>query len=51
METMTKEEYEEFMKHYVLSDMAELVLKYGYDKMMTDLSEIVNDKLDRLEPL
>lgn len=47
---MTKEEAEECSKHYILHDMAELVLKYGYDEIMSDLSEIIDDKLDRLEP-
>lgn len=47
---MTKEEYEEFNKHNVLFDMAELVLKYGYDEVMSDLSNILDNKLDKLEP-
>lgn len=48
--TMTKEEYEEFNKHNVLFDMAELVLKYGYDEVMSDLANILDNKLDKLEP-
>lgn len=48
--TMTKEEYEEFMKHNVLHDMAELVLQYGYDEVMSDLANILDSKLDKLEP-
>ena len=50
LHTMTKDEYEEFMKHNVLHDMAELVLKYGYDEVMSDLANILNNKLDKLEP-
>ena len=50
LQTMSKEEYEEFMLHNVLHDVADLVLKYGYDKVLHDLSEILDDKLDRLEP-
>lgn len=47
---MTKEEYEEFNKHNILHDMAELVLQYGYDEVMSDLANILNNKLDKLEP-
>lgn len=47
---MTKEEYEEFNKHNILHDMAELVLQYGYDEVMSDLANILDSKLDRLEP-
>ncbi len=50
IEQMSKEEYEEFMKHNVLHDMAELVLQYGYDEIMSDLANILNSKLDKLEP-
>lgn len=50
LHTMTKEEYEEFMKHNVLHDMAELVLQYGYDEIMSDLANILDSKLDKLEP-
>lgn len=50
IQQMSKEEYEEFMKHNVLHDMAELVLKYGYDKVMSDLANILDSKLDKLEP-
>ena len=50
LQTMTKEEYDEFMKHNVLHDMAELVLKYGYDEVMSDLANILDNKLDKLEP-
>ena len=48
---MTKEEYEEFMKHNVLNDMADLVLQYGYDAVMSDLANILDSKLDKLEPI
>jgi hypothetical protein len=48
---MTKEEYEEFMKHNVLHDMADLVLQYGYDAVMSDLANILDNKLDNLEPI
>lgn len=50
LQQMTKEEYEEFNKHNVLCDMAELVLQYGYDNVMSDLANILDNKLDRLEP-
>lgn len=48
---MSKEEYDEFMKHNVLHDMAELVLQYGYDQVMSDLANILENKLDNLEPI
>jgi hypothetical protein len=51
LQTMTKEEYEEFMRHHVLHDMAELVLQYGYDEIMSDLANILDNKLDKLEPV
>lgn len=47
---MTKEEADEANRHFVLHDMAELVLKYGYDEVMSDLANILNNKLDKLEP-
>ena len=50
IEQMSKEEYEEFNKHNVLHDMAELVLQYGYDEVMSDLANILDSKLDKLEP-
>lgn len=50
IEQMTKEEYEEFNKHNILHDMAELVLQYGYDEIMCDLANILDNKLDKLEP-
>ena len=50
LHTMTKEEYEEFNRHNVLHDMAELVLQYGYDEVMSDLANILDSKLDKLEP-
>jgi len=51
LHTMTKEEFDEYFRHNVLNDTAELVLKYGYDDVMSDLASIVNNKLDNLEPL
>ena len=48
---MSKEEYDEFNKHHVLHDMAELVLQYGYDQVMSDLANILDNKLDNLEPI
>ena len=51
LHTMTKEEHDEFMKHNVLHDMAELVLQYGYDEVMADLANILDNKLDKLEPI
>jgi hypothetical protein len=48
---MTKEEFDDYFRHNVLNDTAELVLKYGYDDVMSDLASIVNNKLDNLEPL
>lgn len=50
LHTMTKEEFEEYFKHNVLHDTADLVLKYGYDEVMSDLANILNNKLDKLEP-
>lgn len=51
LHTMTKEEHDEFMRHHVLHDMAELVLQYGYDEVMADLANILDNKLDKLEPI
>ena len=47
----TKEEYEEAHYHYVLNDVAELVLRYGYDKVIADLGAILDSKVDKLEPI
>ena len=51
LHTMTKEEFEEYFRHNVLNDTAELVLKYGYDDVMSDLANILDSKLDKLEPI
>ena len=51
LHTMSKEEFEEYFRHNVLHDMAEIVLKYGYDEVMSDLANILDNKLDNLEPL
>ena len=51
LHTMTKEEFEEYFRHNVLNDTAELVLKYGYDDVMSDLANILDSKVDRLEPI
>lgn len=51
LHTMTKEEFEEYFRHNVLNDTAELVLKYGYDDVMSDLANILDTKLDKLEPM
>ena len=47
---MTQQESEEAHRHFVLHDMAELVLQYGYDEIMCDLANILDSKLDKLEP-
>ena len=47
---LTKQEAEEAHKHFVLHDMSDLVLKYGYDEVMADLANILDNKLDKLEP-
>ena len=51
IEFFTKEEYEEAHYHYVLNDVAELVLQYGYDKVIADLGAILDSKVDKLEPV
>ena len=51
LQQMSKEEFEEYFKHNVLHDTAELVLKYGYDEIMSDLANILDNKLDKLEPV
>lgn len=51
LHTMSKEEFEEYFRHNVLNDTAELVLKYGYDEVMSDLANILDSKLDKLEPM
>ena len=51
LHTMTKEEFDEYFRHNVLNDTAELVLKYGYDDVMSDLANILDSKVDRLEPI
>jgi hypothetical protein len=48
---LTKEEYDEMHYHYVLTDVAELVLTYGYDKVMSDLASLLDNKVDTLEPV
>ncbi len=48
---MTKEEFDEYFKHNVLHDMSDVVLKYGYDEVMADLANILDNKLDKLEPV
>lgn len=51
LQQMSKEEFDEYFKHNVLHDTAELVLKYGFDDVMSDLANIINNKIDNLEPI
>ena len=47
---MSKEEFDEYFMHNVLHDTADLVLRYGYDEVLSELAKVLDDKLDRLEP-
>ena len=48
---MTEKDYKEYLYHNCLHDMAELVLLYGYDKVIEDLAEILNSRCDNMEPV
>ena len=51
MITATKEEYEEVNMHFVLHDFADLCIAKGYDYMMSELAKVLDEKVDRLEPV
>jgi hypothetical protein len=48
--TMTPEEAKEAHNHFILHDMADLCISQGIEKTMTELIDLINSKLDRLEP-
>lgn len=47
---MTPQEAQECHQHFIVHDFADLCLKYGYDEMMRQLAEVLDSKVDRLEP-
>ena len=51
LQTMTKEEYEEVNMHFVVHDFADLCIAKGYDYMMSELAKVLDEKVDRLEPV
>ena len=48
---MTPKEAYEAYQHFVVHDFADLCLTYGYDFMIERLAEVLNSKVDRLEPV
>jgi hypothetical protein len=48
---MTPQEAYEAHNHFILHDMADLCLKDGFEPTMEKLIAIINDKVDRLEPV
>jgi len=48
---MTPKEAYEAYQHFVVHDFADLCLTYGYDFMLDRLAEVLNSKVDRLEPV
>jgi hypothetical protein len=48
---MTPQEAYEAHNHFILHDMADLCLKDGFEPTMEKLIAIINEKVDRLEPV
>jgi hypothetical protein len=48
---MTPAEAYEAHNHFILHDMADLCLKDGFEPTMEKLIAIINEKVDRLEPV
>jgi hypothetical protein len=48
---MTPQEAHEAYDHFILHDMADLCLKDGFEPTMEKLIAIINEKVDRLEPV
>jgi hypothetical protein len=48
---MTPAEAYEAHNHFILHDMADLCLKEGFEPTMEKLIAIINEKVDRLEPV
>lgn len=48
---MTKEEAEECMHHFLLHDMADLCISQGIEPTLEELINLINSKLDNLEPV
>jgi hypothetical protein len=49
-DTTPAEAYEAH-NHFILHDMADLCLKEGFEPVMERLIAIINEKVDRLEPV
>jgi hypothetical protein len=48
---MTPQEAYECHHHFILHDFADLCLKDGFEPTMEKLIAIINEKVDRLEPV
>ena len=48
---MTPKEAYEAYQHFIVHDFADLCLKYGYDFMIAQLAEVLDNKVDKLEPV
>lgn len=48
---MTPQEAQEAHNHFILHDMADLCISQGIEVTMNELIDLINSKLDRLEPV
>ena len=48
---MTPAEAEEAHNHFIIHDMADLCISQGIEVTMNELIDLINSKLDRLEPV
>lgn len=48
---MTPEAAKEAHNHFILHDMADLCISQGIEATMSELIDLINKKLDNLEPV
>lgn len=48
---MTPQEAEEAHNHFILHDMADLCISQGIEPTLDELINLINNKLDQLEPV
>ena len=47
---MTPQEAKEAYNHFIIHDMADLCISQGIEQTLDELINLINEKLDRLEP-
>jgi hypothetical protein len=50
-QTMTPQEAKEAHNHFIIHDMADLCVSQGIEPTLDELINLINSKLDNLEPV